>query len=90
MPPEKTLEQVNWEIPEDLARALEDARRSPKVEEFRNKGDLRDRFAGEAMGSILSHERNILALATGGFTTAKLLATDAYIMADAMIKIREH
>ena len=53
---------------------------------------LRDYFAAKAMQSILREYRNVFEDATGDVgdpTFPELLAKDAYIMADAMLKARE-
>ena len=53
---------------------------------------LRDYFAAKAMQSILLEYQNVFEDETGGEgdpTFPELLAKDAYIMADAMLKVRE-
>ena len=53
---------------------------------------LRDYFAAKAMQAILPQYQNVFDDDTGGDddpTFPELLAKDAYIMADAMLKARE-
>jgi hypothetical protein len=53
---------------------------------------LRDYFAAKAMQSILPSYQNVFDDETGSDddpTFPELLAKDAYVMADAMLKVRE-
>jgi hypothetical protein len=53
---------------------------------------LRDYFAAKAMQSILPSYQNVFDDETGGDddpTFPELLAKDAYVMADAMLKARD-